>query len=40
MITNPNSPQIAIIQKLYEAMGDVYSFKSLRANAAVWDIEE
>ena len=40
MITNPSTSQIAIIQKLYDAKGDVNSFKSLLANDAVWDIEE
>ena len=35
-----DTSQIALIRKLYAAMGDVNSFKSLLANDAVWDIEE
>ena len=35
-----NTSQIALIRKLYAAMGDVNSFKSLLADDVEWDIEE
>ena len=34
------SPQTALIRKLYAAMGDVNSFKSLLADDVEWDIAE
>ena len=35
-----DTSQIALIRKLYDARGNVNTFKSLLANDAVWDIEE
>src|SRR5262250_246386 len=35
-----DTSQIALIRKLYAAMGDVNSFKSLLADDAEWDIAE
>ena len=35
-----DTSQIALIRKLYAAMGDVNAFKSLLADDAVWDIAE
>src|SRR5262249_33459350 len=35
-----DTSQIALIKKLYAAMGDVNSFKSLLADDAEWDITE
>ena len=35
-----DTSQIALIRKLYAAMGDVNSFKSLLADDAEWDITE
>ena len=35
-----DTSQIALIKKLYSAMGDVNSFKSLLADDAEWDIAE
>ena len=35
-----DTPQIALIRKLYAAMGDVNSFKSLLAHDVEWDIAE
>ena len=35
-----DTSQIALIRKLYDAMGDVNSFKSLLANDVEWDIAE
>ena len=35
-----DTSQIALIRKLYAAMGDVNSFKSLLADDVEWDIEE
>src|SRR5262252_2292034 len=35
-----DTPQIALIRKLYAAMGDVNSFKSLLADDVEWDIAE
>ena len=35
-----DTSQIALIRKLYDAMGDVNSFKSLLADDAEWDIAE
>jgi ketosteroid isomerase-like protein len=35
-----DTPQIALIQKLYGAMGDVNAFLSLLADDAEWDITE
>jgi ketosteroid isomerase-like protein len=35
-----DTSQIALIRKLYDAMGDVNSFKSLLAADAEWDIAE
>ena len=35
-----DSSQIALIRKLYDAMGDVNSFKSLLADDVEWDISE
>ena len=35
-----DTSQIALIRKLYDAMGDVNSFKSLLADDVEWDIEE
>jgi len=36
----PDTSQIALIRKLYGAMGDVNAFKSLLADDAEWDIAE
>jgi ketosteroid isomerase-like protein len=35
-----DSSQVALIRKLYDAMGDVNSFKSLLADDVEWDIAE
>ena len=35
-----DTSQIALIRKLYAAMGDVNTFKSLLANDVEWDITE
>jgi len=35
-----DTSQIALIRKLYDAMGDVNSFKSLLADDVEWDIAE
>jgi ketosteroid isomerase-like protein len=35
-----DTSQIALIRKLYDAMGDVNTFKSLLADDAEWDITE
>ena len=35
-----DTSQIALIRELYDAMGDVNSFKSLLADDVEWDIEE
>ena len=35
-----DTSQIALIRKLYAAMGDVNTFKSLLADDVEWDIEE
>ena len=35
-----DTPQIALIRKLYAAMGDVNAFKSLLADDVEWDIAE
>jgi len=35
-----NTSQIALIRKLYDAAGDVNTFKSLLADDAEWDIAE
>jgi ketosteroid isomerase-like protein len=36
----PDTSQIILIRKLYDAMGDVNSFKSLLADDVEWDIAE
>jgi len=35
-----DTSQIALIRKLYDAMGDVKTFKSLLADDVEWDIAE